>query len=202
MIHVLIVGEGANEIGGYDGWVTKGDTRSPGVIEAFLEKVSPGGYAIRGGFAWKDVRKLRANTRQGDEHTVRAFALAAEEHGCNALVFLRDRDDQPSRITKIETAVRQCEKRPPVRIAGGVPILRLEAWLLALRAETGSEEDPNPMAALEARHAVPAKDTAAMVALVRNAKLRRLPSDAVSLRKWLRRTFVALNVKAPDWLSP
>ena len=199
MIRVLIAGEGANELGDK----LKGDrlegerATGGGVIEAFMTKVRGGGWQIRDAIRWRDVPKLRANAPgDGDTRTVRVLAQRAAELGCNALVFLRDRDGSQARERAIRDAIKEA-RRGTVVIAGGVPIEMLECWLLALRKEPSAHADPDCVASLEARHGVPRKRTIAMVQLVRRARLLDASPDARSLWRWLRLVAQGLSVKIP-----
>jgi hypothetical protein len=158
---IRIAGEGSGEIGPRRA-VAFGEGGRPsggGVIEALMAKVRPSGWSIRDAMIWKDVRKLRVNSHgDGEAKTVAGLALQARELGCNALVFLRDRDRSVSR----ERAIR------------------------------------------DAIESAPAKRVTAMVELVRNSGPLAVPSDATSLRQWLRSVALALSVRIPDrdWPSP
>src|SRR5260370_36567270 len=71
-----------------------------------------------------------------------------------------------------------------VRSAGGVPIEKLECWLLGLGRESRAHDDHDPVASLETRHGVPPKRVTAMVQLVRRSRLLDAPADAQSLWRW------------------
>ncbi|MBI4703201.1 MAG: hypothetical protein HY744_18955 [Deltaproteobacteria bacterium] len=210
MIRLLVAGEGANELGRFaraDRSAGEAErTVGPGVIEALLAKIRPGGWEIRRALLWRDVRKYRPGLPgEGEARTVNGLILLARELGCHALVFLRDRDGQRRRERALAQAVKralQLVDRPPL-IAAGVPVEKMEAWLLALRAERMTESCSDPVAALHERHGVPPKRTAAMVELVHNARLRLVPADARSLLRWLRQAAGALCVRVPrDWPVP
>jgi len=201
MIRVLIAGEGSNELGNSTRDASQeGEASSGGgVIEALMAKVRPTGWTIRGRMEWLNVKKLRVNAPgRGDEHNVRVLSLKARELGCNALVFLRDRDGDVARERAIQRALRDLSEVPDLRIAGGVPIEQLECWLLALRGEKQAHLSADPPGELHERHAIPQKETTAMVQLVRNAPLLRAPEDAVSLWRWLRDVAGALWVRIPE----
>jgi hypothetical protein len=205
MIRVLIAGEGPNEIGQVSpAGSPDGPGRSDGVIEALMSKVRPGGWAVRGVLQWKDVRKLRPNAHEdGEARTVRGLALHARERGCNALIFLRDRDRQVARERSIRDACKLVEVDGGLLVAAGIPIEMLECWLLALRGEPRAHLEPTPAQALEERHKIAPKRTTAMVQLVRNAHLLEAATDAVSFWRWLRRVATALNVRIPkEWPRP
>jgi len=201
MIRVLIAGEGNNELGSPSGREGGAGT---GVIEELMIKVRRGGFEICFRKQWKDAHKLKVGVHDAigaEERAIRALTLFAAERGCNALVFLRDRDWQRARERTIHKAIElEQKRRPRLKIAGGVPIEMLESWLLALKGEEGSELEHQPASALEERHGIPSKRTTAMVALVQNAQLLSAPADAASLWRWLRRVAVALNVTIPgEW---
>lgn len=204
MIRVMVVGEGNNELGSS---VAEGGGAGTGVIEELIGKVRRGGYEIRVRKRWKDAPKLRVGvngTAAAEARAVQAFALFAVEHGCNALIFLRDRDGEVTRERTIaEATQREQSKRPKLKIAGGVPIEMLESWLLALKGELRSEYERDPAGALEQRHGVVPKRTTDMVQLVLNTALLAVPADAQSLWRWLRKVATALGVKIPkQWPNP
>jgi hypothetical protein len=201
MIRLLIAGEGSNEIGDLTVPFLEGERPSGGgVIEAFVGKVRPAGWRVRCALRWKDVRKLKPNLpHQGEERTVRGLALQARELGCNALIFLRDRDGDLRREREIRESVRSLDAGA-VHVAAGIPIEKLECWLLALCGEAAAHKDPDPVSALRDRHGVPAKATSAMVQLLRKQRLQDLSPDAISLRGWLQQVAVAVNVKRMRWL--
>lgn len=71
-------------------------------------------------------------------------------------------------------------------------IQKLEAWILALRGKHRTEQIKHPETALLSE-GLGLKDTVAMVGVVLNANLDRLPSDAHSLRDWLQQAHEALG---------
>lgn len=207
MIRVLIAGEGPNELGDAAGaQVVEGERHSGGgLIEAFMTKVRVGDWRVVGRMHWKDIAKLRVDARgDAESRSVRALVLKARELGCNALVFLRDRDRDVRREKAIQEAVKaESARLPTPAIAAGVPIEMLECWLLSLRGEPNGHADPSPSASLESRHGVAQKKTTAMVQLVRNARLLDASHDAQSLWRWLRELAQALVVRIPkEWPTP
>src|ERR1700690_1066611 len=110
MIRILIAGEGANELGEpLRGALVEGERPAGGgVIEALMAKVRRADWQVREAMLWKDGRKIRSNAPgDGDRRTVDALAMRAREHGCHALVFLRDRDRDRSRERAIGDAIRE-----------------------------------------------------------------------------------------------
>lgn len=185
MIRVLLAGEGPNELGG----------EKMGVLQTLLEKVRPDGWEIVGRIRWKDIPKLVVGpTAGGDGLAVQRLVLLARERGCHVVVFARDRDGRRATERAIERALEEHEG--PTRMAGGVAIETLEAWILALDGRAGSEGIANPAAEL-AKVADISKKTTAMAAIAMKAKLPALPEDAASLRRWLRRCAGALGTKSP-----
>lgn len=201
MIRVLIAGEGSNELGPLPRtrFEEAGAGGGSGVIEAMMAEVRSSGWTIRAAIVWKDVTKLTVNTPgDGDARTVAVLALRARELGCNALVFLRDRDGDSSRERAIRDAIVEASRGPRhLHIAGGVPIEKLECWLLALKGEKNAHADPDPEKSLDERHGVPPKRGTAMVQLVRSSGLLAVPPDATSLWRWFRLVARALSVKIP-----
>ena len=213
MIRLYVSGEGSNELGTRcspePGDELPHDRFHPGVLEKLAEKVLPGGWEILEAIRWRNVHKLRVKTpgiARGEAATVERLARRARDLGCNALVFLRDRDGprNRSRERAIANAIRQAKNEyRGLAIAGGVPIEMLESWLLALRGERNTESASDPTVELEKWHGVPKKRTTAMVQLVMNSRLRDVPDDAHSLRRWLRALAIALNVNVPkSWPRP
>ena len=182
MIRVLIAGEGSNELGPEPPLGTDEGERASGggVIEALMTKVRLTGWLHPG----DDDLEGRAQAEgqyagRGDARTVAVVALRAREMGCNALVFLRDRDGYPSRQRTIGQAIATLDERR-LQVAGGVPVEKLEHWLLALKGQTNAHGDVDPIASLAKRHGVPAKQASAMVQLVWSSRLLDALSDAVS----------------------
>ncbi len=208
MIRVLIAGEGANEIGHWARHAPDEErTTGVGVIEALLTKVRSGGWEVRAALQWKDIHKLRPSAAgDREERAVHILVMRARELGCNALIFLRDRDGPRnlSRERAIQRAVREAEKRPELAIASGVPVEMLESWLLALRGDPKSEDEQDPVLELHRRHKVAPKRTTAMIELVRHSRLLDAPDDAASFWRWIRRAATALNVSPipKQWPRP
>ena len=176
-VKILIAGEGPNEIGG---WATAAPYRasapSPGVIEALLRQIRSEGWTIEQGWLWKSVRKYKVRPqKQPETQTVLGLALAAHEAGCNVLAFVRDEDHDAQRTRAISAGMREASSLwPQLRIAGSTAAPCLEAWLLE---ECG----------------LPRKDTAAMVALVDERGLVKIPLDAAALCAWISNARAALT---------
>jgi hypothetical protein len=195
-VRVFLAGEGSNELGVYARDAAYRDEDGcQGVLCALLAKVQPGGWRVGGSKLWKDIRKLQAKGalkgkyEHEDTRNVLKLALTAEEAGHHVLVFSRDADADEERAAAIEEGLRRAaETYPGVKIIGGIAIPALEGWVLALLevAKTESFSRGKAEAALIAEGFEP-KDGVAMVAIVEQADLAKLPSDAKSLVHWLKR---------------
>ena len=205
MIRILIAGEGPNEIGDKsDVEVHEGErSAGGGVIDAFLTKVRVSGWEVRCRMHWKDIPKLRVNVPgHEDAKAVRVLEMRAAELGCNALIFLRDRDGELARQRSIERAIAELSPRRHFVVAGGIPVEQLECWLLAICGVKATEIETDCVQQLSDVHGVASKNTNSMVQLVRNADILEIPTDAVSLWRWLRRVASSLRVNIPDgWPS-
>lgn len=192
---VLIAGEGKTEIGF---WTLptehhteekKRDER--GLIEAFLSRCQPDGWNIVEGVDWRRIVKYKA--RRGDAAQMREFgpegktvlglALRAEELDCQAVIFVRDRDDDAEREKEIENAIHISRDKFTPRIAGGVAAQAIESWLLSLKGERNAERYGCPKDTLREKYGI--ESLADRVAVVEEAKLDDIRRDAQSLRSWL-----------------
>ncbi|HEY3253799.1 MAG TPA: hypothetical protein VGJ91_07620, partial [Polyangiaceae bacterium] len=156
--------------------------RQPGVIAALLRRVRPTGWRIVGAMKWAGIRKYRANAPPPNEaRNVRALCLHAKEAGASVLAFTRDSDGDLIRTRDIEGAIAEHERTGdgPELIAG-VAIPLLEAWLLALGGESGTEQlsKARALSRCEETHAF-AKNTEKVVAFVQSCDLASVPADAI-----------------------
>ena len=197
---VYLGGEGANELGSYSGHPSYYDEARPGVIAALLRRVRPSGWRIVGATKWSTIRKLQAHGPSPNEvRNVRALILDAKEANADVLAFTRDSDGDPQRARELELAVSEHDAagaRPD--LIGGVAIPVLEAWLLALDGELGTEQlsKGGAQARFEQKHAF-AKVTEKVVAYVESTDLNDIPSDAVRLSIWLARARAVLPGDVP-----
>jgi hypothetical protein len=193
-VNVLLSGEGPDDIGD---WAKERPYRATppeiGVIEALLRTIYGAEFTVRDALPWKKISKFRAGDHARPEtRNVLGLALRAEELGCNALVFVRDRDRDPEREADIEAGLRRARDlglKPA--IAGGVAIEELEAWLLAILGERGSERHPDAKAVLKEKHGIVGR--AAMIATIKENGTGKVPEDAASLRLFFARASVALS---------
>lgn len=140
---------------------------------------------------WKEVRKFRVGKHDAPEtQTVLGLALRAEELGCMALVFARDRDRDEARERDVEAGIVGAE-RFAVAVVGGTANEEIEAWLLAILGERRSEGFADPKTVLAERHGVDSRT--AKIAVVESANLGALPPDCSSLVRWLARAKVVLS---------
>ena len=129
-------------------------------------------------------------------------ATTKARSGCHPFSISLSRKDEsvviarsvhPSRAAEALKDAGDC--RPA--IVGGVAIEKLESWLAAIAGTSGSEDLRRPEEILAA-YGIDEKDTRAMVRLVENSGLGKLPADAQSLRRWLERARAALGVTGSD----
>ena len=185
---LFLAGEGPDELGE---WSAPASQRPgagiPGVLEALLRRIAPDGWEISGAVLWKNIRKFKIGDRRSPEtrNVLGALQMASDE-GCDALIFLRDRDRYEDREAAIEQGIEQAASHAPeVAVVGGVAIEELEAWLLAMKGERGSERHADAKSVLGERHGISRRIN--MVELIESCDLDRLPDDARSLGVWLGR---------------
>lgn len=181
---VWLAGEGTNDIGSL-ALGSESTAKYPGVAHVLLAKLSSK-FDVTGGKAWKSVPKLRVGSKgEGAEaKTVEALQLQATEAGAEALVFVRDRDEDRARERSVNTAIEAA--RFPLPTAGGVAVETLEHWLLAIGGQPKSESlsTKRVKAGLQEK-AVHLKDTEEYVSWVERQSLDQIPNDARSLQRWL-----------------
>ena len=185
MKSIFLVGEGANELGGRarsEPYI--GD--EPGALEALLRRIQPEGWKVGGAIVWRSIRKLQTNrSKEAETRNVLGAALMASERGCHAIAFVRDRDGDVGRSHAIEVGIAEAAQLfQNVAIAGGLAVETLEAWLLALAGQVGSESHRHPEKQTELL-GLPPKDSRAIVRHIESAALDRIPADALSLRRWI-----------------
>lgn len=184
---VFLSGEGDDDIGG---WAKEapyqGDPPEMGVIEALLRQVAAAEITIGGACVWKKIRKYRSGAHaQRETRSVLGLMIEAEELGCDAVVFVRDRDGDAKRQADIEAGVHQARAGEFVPVVvGGVAVEEIEAWILAILGERRSEQHTDAKAVLKERHGIDSRDK--MVAVIQKRRLEDVPEDATSLHAWLR----------------
>jgi hypothetical protein len=185
-VKIFLSGEGYDDIGD---WAKeppyRGDPPEIGVIEALLREVATAEITIAAACAWKKIRKYRSGQNaQRETRNVLGLMVEAEELGCDAVVFVRDRDGDAERQADIEEGIRLARDRGfAPALVGGVAIEEIEAWILAAMGEVRSERHGDAKAVLEERRGLAGR--AAMVAAVQERGLQRVAEDAASLRAWL-----------------
>ena len=188
MIRIYLCGEGRTELGGRAGHPAYHDDAEPGVLVGLLRRVHADGWMIVGACSWAMLRKFRANAPgarvPADARNVAIAALMAREAGADVLVLSRDDDGDAGRRVAISRGKADgSAKVPSVRIVGGLAVQCIEAWLLALAGERGTEDLHRARA--KAQLEVRAPDTATKVAIIDVADLDTVPDDARSLHAWL-----------------
>lgn len=188
MLRVFFAGEGPDELGDWANdpayWPSSDATGSGGVLHALVGRFAA--YQTVGALRWKKIRKFRAGDHASPEaRNVMGLALAAEEAGCDALVFARDRDGDREREVDVEEGIARATKSRRIRIVGGTANEELEAWVLAMKGTPRSESFSNPKEKLEIEHQV--ATCARMCEVVRDADFDKLPQDCASLLRWVER---------------
>lgn len=188
-VRVFLAGEGSNELGSRIGHPTYQSGERPGVLHVLLTRVQPHGWEVGGARDWKSIRKFRARgANHADTHNVLGAVLDAKEAGCEVLAFTRDLDRDRAREEAIKEGIRRVPDVFPQApdVIGGVAIPTLEGWILALLGERATESlTPHQAEHTLSNRGITAKDGRAMVVVVEDADLDRLPDDAVSLAAWL-----------------
>lgn len=184
-VRIFLAGEGRHELGS---WALESQyVDSPlerGVLESLLRRVVVKPIVVENATLWRKIRKYRSGEHRDPEaRNVLGVALMAEESGCDAVVFTRDRDRKTDRQKSLESGIERARAIFSVKIVGGVAVEALEAWMLAILGKARSEEVRNPKSELASSHAI--DDGPKMVALVEAASLDAIPTDAHSLRRWL-----------------
>jgi len=195
-VAVLIAGEGRNELGG---WFDEAPYRvapvEVGVLEMLLRSTARRPFEVRDGVVWKRVRKYRAGGHASAElRSVLALALMAREKGCAVLALLRDSDGDVGRRTEIEAGADGATRYAgaTLRIAAGVPVRSLDAWILAMRGTHGTEAMSS--AKQQATLGPAWKSTEHYVAVVESLPEKAdLPPDAESLMQFLDRIQAAFG---------
>ncbi len=187
-LKLFLGGEGKNELGSRCGETVYQSDESPGVIEALLRRVPPDGWTVIGACKWCNIVKLRARgPSPSDQQNVRGLALEARRAGASILAFTRDSDDDKARPRVISDAIRVAlGDARSLSIVGAAAVPALEGWLLALLGEGGTEiRGKSAVQKAAQEKGIVAKNTPAMVEVVRSANFQAIPKDARSLRSWL-----------------
>lgn len=192
---LLIAGEGPTELGDWAHHPSyRANPPNKGVLESLLEKLRAEGWQICDGWLWKKVSLYKAGGfRRPEARKVIRLLQLAELEGFDAVAFSRDRDGDEQRECEVERGIREgVELVPSLRVIGGVAVEDIEAWLLALLGERGSESHSHPKQVLAAEpHSVTSREE--KVELVLEAEVEAIPEDARSLLRWLERAREALD---------
>ena len=192
---VFLSGEGPDELGDlFKEPQYRGKPPLPGLLHALLEKKASLLPEIVGARIWKRIRKFRlAKHGDAETHNVLGLLVEADEVGADVLVFVRDQDGDEERERAVKEGIRLAREdgRFHAKVAGGVAVQEIEAWLLAMLGERRSEDRADPKTHLRDHHGV--ADREGKIRVVENATLNNLPPDANSLRDWLHSVEVALE---------
>jgi hypothetical protein len=159
------------------------------------------GWEVTGGIRWQNIRKLQVGAGgRGEEASVHRAHFHAKKRGCHVFAFARDRDKPKfaHRVKEIEAAITALDAADDgPSVIGGVAIEKLESWLVALTGKPGSEGMARPEEVLS-KLGIAEKDTEAMINLVIDADLSRIPADATSLLLWLDRARAVLPARVKE----
>jgi len=187
---IFFAGEGSDELAEWAGprgyWPREGEPAQGGILHALARQVR-GEHSTHDAVCWSAIRKFRAGDRRAPEtRTVLGLALKAEESGCDALVFVRDRDGDEEREADVERGLAQALAKFGVAIVGGTANEEIEAWLLAILGDRQAEQRRDPKEHLRAKHGINAR--AAKLALLDGADLSKLDAAVhPSFVRWLER---------------
>jgi hypothetical protein len=191
---ILIAGEGKTEIGYWtlppERHTAEKKRDERGIIDAFLSRCATRDWEIVEGIDWRRIVKYKARRKDAhhsdvgpDGQTVLGLALRAEEKGYDAVIFVRDRDDDPNREKQIAKALEKARADYTPRIAGGVAAQAIESWLLSLKNEKDAERYGTPKDALRDKFQI--ESLLEKVSVVEGADLDNIRQDARSLHEWL-----------------
>lgn len=192
-VRLFFAGEGPDELGE---WANEPAYRpsedrpaAGGVLHALVSRYAR--YETVEAVRWKTIRKFKAGDHAKPEfRNVMGLALQADESGCDALVFVRDRDGDLEREKDIEQGIADASTRFGVRIVGSTANEELEAWLLAMLGIRKSESFPDAKTKLADTHGTTTREQKCEV--VTKANLDKLPEDCASLRRWIERAEAGL----------
>jgi len=201
MMRVFLGGEGVDELGrfahapAYAVQPVRGRevSKEPGILEALVKRLKKHPIELVGGLTWHRIPKGRRSVGIGPAEVRNVVGLVtdAQDEGCNAVVFVRDRDCDELRAADIEDGIRIAQERfPDVRIVGGSAVEEIEAWLLAMLGERKSESHTHPKEELRERHRVSTRHDKTRI--VEEARFDQLPEDAASLHQWINRFTTAM----------
>ena len=199
-VQVFLGGEGRNELGSWAGEPAYQSDDEPGVIKALLLRTRPDGWKILGAQIWKSIRKYTDHGRlpanrgvirgSHEERAVLGLVLDAKERGAHAVAFVRDQDDDPERAKIIAKAINLAQTHwPHIQVVGDTAVPVLEAWILALMGETGSES----LGKAKAQRILADRSITTTTRMVGEVLSDRpVPEDATGLRSWLAQAKKAL----------
>jgi hypothetical protein len=190
MKRVFLGGEGASELGG---WSKERAYRSdePGALEALARRVAEDGWQVVDAVCWKNIRKYQVGrSDHNDIDNVLGLVLAADEAGCDVVVFSRDDDGDDSTARAVIEGIQRARDAFDVPIVGGACRPCIEGWVLAVIGVGRTENLSSARAKSDARGRG-LDGTAAYVEAIESADMgpapsfARVPADAETLRAWL-----------------
>jgi hypothetical protein len=192
MTRVFVGGEGASELGGWAREAAyRGDSPEPGVLESLARKVADGDWVVVDAVCWKNIRKYQVGRADhNDVDNVLGVVLAAEEAGCEVVIFSRDDDGDPNTARAIVEGIARAVEAFDVDIVGAACRPCVEGWVLAIGGRPGTERLTSSRAKSDAR-ADGLGVTADYVAAIEAADIGpaprypRIAADAETLRAFL-----------------
>ena len=198
---LFLGGEGRNELGSWAGDPAYQSDDEPGVVKALLQRTRSDGWKILGAREWKGFRKYTDHGRfpldtrrlirgSHEERAVLGLVLDAKERGAQVVAFVRDQDDDPDRAEIIAKAIDQARVCfSDIRVVGETSVPVLEAWILALMGENGSES----LGKAKAQKLLADRGITTTAKMVDEASANRpIPEDAAHLLSWLVQAKAAL----------
>lgn len=186
---IFIAGEGTDDIGDWaEAPAYLPPTPSGGVVEALLQHFSSASWTIAAGCKWSRIRQHAYGRDLHGRERRRLLGVVdlAIEKGCDAIVFVRDEDGEPGRDEAIEQTIAEVANGwSEIHLAGGLAIVDLDSWILALLGGTKSEQTRNAKDRLQDSHSIVTGEQKAHA--VRTRTLDAIPNDAHSLRRWIER---------------
>jgi len=187
-VKTFLAGEGATEL---SDWVNPPHYRKQpvrmGCLESLLRSTVSKDWEICGAVQWKNIRRYRARSPlSADARNLAAAALDAAEANCDSLVFARDQDGDIERHAALEDGIAEANSKfLAIKVAGGLAVRSIEAWVLAGKGDLHSESTTDAKERLRKNHGV---ETLAQKAnCLGEAELANVPEDAQSPYSWVRR---------------
>jgi tRNA(Glu) U13 pseudouridine synthase TruD len=192
---VFLGGEGRNELGDlFHDPAWRPEHMEPGVVEILMRRVVKDGWAVCDAMLWKRIPKLALGkgSHAAEAKNVAGLIQFAVERGADAVAFVRDRDRDAAREHALDKGIAWAKSihGERIRVAGGIVVECLEAWVLATEGVRKTEDLAVSRAKMQlGEHC----STREMVNRIEAAESTAMADDAVSLRSWLERVHAALS---------